>query len=83
MAVGIRVVVDLAAGVVAGTVIGIVLDRFLGTSPWFLLVFFLIGSAAGFLNVYRTAQDLERKRRKGTATGDATQQRPTGPAGGQ
>lgn len=63
MAVGLRVVVDLAAGVVAGTVIGIVLDRFLGTSPWFLLIFFLIGSAAGFLNVYRTAQELDRKRK--------------------
>ncbi|MEM1399050.1 MAG: AtpZ/AtpI family protein [Pseudomonadota bacterium] len=64
MAVGLRVVVDLAAGVVVGTGIGIVLDRWLGTTPWFLLVFFLIGSAAGLLNVYRTAQELERKRKE-------------------
>ena len=71
MAVGLRVVVDLAAGVVVGTAIGVVLDRFLGTTPWFLLVFFLIGSAAGFMNVYRTAQELERKRKEGQSAARA------------
>ncbi|MEO1248513.1 MAG: AtpZ/AtpI family protein [Pseudomonadota bacterium] len=70
MAVGFRVVVDLAAGVVVGTGIGIVLDRWLGTTPWFLLVFFMIGSAAGLMNVYRTAQELERKRKAASAEGD-------------
>jgi ATP synthase protein I len=32
-----------------------VLDRFLSTSPWGLIVFLLLGFAAGVLNVMRTA----------------------------
>jgi F0F1-type ATP synthase assembly protein I len=31
------------------------LDRWLGTSPWFFFIFFIFGLAAGILNVYRTA----------------------------
>ena len=41
--------------------LGIVLDRWLGTTPWLLIVFFVLGCAAGFLNVYRTAQELEKR----------------------
>jgi ATP synthase protein I len=29
------------------------LDRWLGTWPWLFLVFFVLGSVAGVLNVYR------------------------------
>ena len=29
------------------------LDRWLGTGPWLLLVFFLLGAVAGIVNVYR------------------------------
>ena len=31
------------------------LDRWLGTTPFLLIVFFFLGAAAGMLNVYRTA----------------------------
>lgn len=41
--------------IVLGTWLGWLLDRWLGTSPWLFFVFFLIGLAAGVLNVYRTA----------------------------
>jgi len=37
----------------AGAVIGWLLDRWLGTKPWLILVFFILGFAAGLLNVYR------------------------------
>ena len=60
---GLRVGVDLVAGIAVGTGIGIVLDRWLGTSPWLLLVFFCLGCAAGFVNVMRTAAELDRKAR--------------------
>jgi ATP synthase protein I len=43
----------LVAGVIVGTFIGWVLDRWLGTSPLFLLVMFFLGAIAGMLNVWR------------------------------
>jgi ATP synthase protein I len=55
----IRVATDLVAGIAVGVVIGWVLDRWLGTPPWLLLVFFKLGSAAGIINVMRTAQNIE------------------------
>jgi F0F1-type ATP synthase assembly protein I len=35
--------------------LGLVIDRWLGTSPWFFFIFFGFGLVAGILNVYRTA----------------------------
>ena len=61
MGAGLRISVELAAAVAVGTGMGIVLDRWLGTTPWLLIVFFILGCAAGFRNVYRTAQELERR----------------------
>lgn len=48
----------LVAGLVVGTGIGYLLDRWLDTSPWMLVVFFFMGSAAGMLNVYRMASGM-------------------------
>jgi ATP synthase protein I len=45
----------LVAGVLIGAGIGWVLDRWLGISPWGLIVFLLLGFAAGVLNVMRVA----------------------------
>ena len=59
---GMRIAVEIAAAIGVGTAIGIGLDRWLGTSPWLLIVFFLLGTAAAFLNVYRVAQELDRQR---------------------
>jgi ATP synthase protein I len=56
MAIGFRIAVELVAGIVVGTGIGIGLDSWLGTRPWLLIVFFLLGVAAGMLNVYRTVE---------------------------
>ena len=51
----LRVGVDLVAALVVGVGIGLLLDYWLDTKPWFLILFFLLGAAAGFLNVFRVA----------------------------
>ena len=55
MARGFRLSSELIAGVVVGAVIGWGLDRLLSTSPFGLIVFFLLGFVAGVVNVVRSA----------------------------
>jgi ATP synthase protein I len=52
---GFRLSTELVAGVVVGALIGWLLDRGLGISPWGMIVFVLVGFAAGVLNVMRAA----------------------------
>lgn len=66
--VGLRIVVDLVAGVAAGVGIGWYLDSVLETKPWLLLLFTIVGFCAGLLNVYRTARQLEDKKSQADAT---------------
>ena len=53
---GFRLSSELVAGVVVGAGIGWLLDRWLGISPWGLIVFLLLGFAAGVRNVVRAVQ---------------------------
>ena len=46
---------DFVAGVLVGAALGWGFDRLVGTSPWGLAVFLLLGFAAGVLNVMRSA----------------------------
>jgi ATP synthase protein I len=55
---GMRVGIELVAGLVVGLVLGWGFDRLFGTRPWGLIVFFLLGAAAGMLNVYRLAKQI-------------------------
>jgi ATP synthase protein I len=55
MARGFRLSTELVAGVLVGAAIGWLLDRWLGISPWGMIVFLLLGFAAGVLNVMRAA----------------------------
>jgi ATP synthase protein I len=52
---GFRLSTEMVAGVLVGAGLGLLLDRWLGTSPWGLLVLLLLGFAAGVLNVMRAA----------------------------
>ncbi|MBS0248028.1 MAG: AtpZ/AtpI family protein [Proteobacteria bacterium] len=52
---GFRMSTELVAGVLVGGGLGWLLDRWLGISPWGLIVFLLLGFAAGVLNVMRAA----------------------------
>ena len=53
-----RVSVVVVSALAVGFAIGWSLDKWLDTGPWFMLVFLLIGGAAGMLNVYRMASGL-------------------------
>ena len=54
----LRLSTELVAAVVVGGGIGWVLDRIFGTSPFLLLAMFFLGVAAGFLNVWRAAREM-------------------------
>ena len=55
MALGFRLAADFVAGIVLGAALGWGFDRLLGTSPWGLVVFVLLGFAAGILSVLRSS----------------------------
>jgi len=44
----------LVACIVTGYLLGSYLDRKLGTSPWLVMVGVLLGTAAGFVGLFRT-----------------------------
>ena len=51
--VGFRAGIEVVSALGVGVFLGITLDRWLGTWPWLFLLFFVLGSVAGVLNVYR------------------------------
>jgi ATP synthase protein I len=58
MGIGFRIGVDVAAALAVGIGIGYLLDSWLGTKPWLLVVFFFLGAGAGILNVYRAVMGM-------------------------
>jgi len=60
MAYGMRMAAELVAAVIVGGIIGWGLDWVLGTKPWLFLLFFLLGFAAGILNVVRAYERMQR-----------------------
>ncbi|CAN1723129.1 ATP synthase protein I [Hyphomicrobium sp. 1Nfss2.1] len=52
---------ELLVGVGVGGFIGWAIDRQLGTGPWLLVLFVMLGFAAGVTNVIRSAQEEQRK----------------------
>jgi ATP synthase protein I len=63
---GVRVLSEFVAGLIAGVAIGLALDAWLSTKPLFLIVFLAFGTAAGFWNVYRIAAGPQGRRRGGS-----------------
>lgn len=54
---GARVLAELIGAPLGGGVIGFTLDRWLGTSPWCLLVLLLLSFVVAFRNVYRISKE--------------------------
>lgn len=56
--IAMRVGIEMVGSLAVGVGIGWLLDRWLGTGPWLLVVFFFLGGAAGILNVYRAVKEI-------------------------
>jgi ATP synthase protein I len=53
---------ELVSAVVVGTIIGFILDSWFDTKPWLIIIFFFLGTAAGILNVIRTAKRMQKEK---------------------
>jgi ATP synthase protein I len=56
-----RMVIELVAGLMIGFVIGYGLDTLLGTMPVFLMIFTLLGFAAGVQTMVRSARQIQKE----------------------
>ena len=65
-----RIGTEIVVAVAVGGGIGFLIDTWLDTKPWFLIVFLLLGNAAGLWNVFRVtsnqgyAAGFERSKRR-------------------
>ena len=56
----IRLGAEFIAAILVGSGIGFLLDLWLGTRPWLMLVMLLVGFAAGILNVVRSVDEMNK-----------------------
>lgn len=54
---GTRILTELIAGPAGGGIIGWLLDRWLGTSPWLLLAMLFLGFGVAVRNIYRISNE--------------------------
>ena len=57
----LKISTELVAAVVVGSTIGYILDSWFDTKPWLIIIFFFLGTAAGILNVIRTANRMQKE----------------------
>lgn len=55
---GLQAGIELIGGIAGGAGLGLLLDRWLDTKPVFMILLFLLGTAAGFLAVWKTEQGI-------------------------
>jgi len=58
MGLALRASVELVSALAVGVGFGWLIDYWLGTGPWAMVVMFFLGAAAGILNVYRAVEGL-------------------------
>jgi len=57
----LKISTELVASVVVGSTIGFLLDNWFDTKPLLTICFFIMGVAAGILNVFRSAKKMQKK----------------------
>ena len=60
----LKISTELVAAVVVGSIIGFLLDGWFDTKPLLTICFFIMGVAAGMLNVFRSAKKMHNNRYK-------------------
>ena len=58
---GFKISTEIIAALVVGVGIGLIVDKYLGTKPFGLIIFFIFGALAGFLNIYRVMRRIEKQ----------------------
>ena len=58
---GFKISTEIIAALAVGVGIGLIVDKYLGTKPFGLIIFFIFGALAGFLNVYRVMRRIEKQ----------------------
>ncbi len=59
--VGYRMSIELVVGICVGLGLGWLIDKQMGTKPWFMLILMFLGLAAGIFNVVRLSKDIQRR----------------------
>ena len=57
----LKISTELVAAVFVGATIGFLLDNWFDTKPVLTICFFIMGVAAGILNVFRSAKKMQKK----------------------
>jgi len=58
---GFKISTEIVAALIVGTGIGLLVDNYFNTKPIGLIIFFVLGAFAGFLNVYRVMRRIEKQ----------------------
>lgn len=53
LAAGVRLSTDFLSAILVGGALGLAIDKLAGSAPWGLLLFLLLGFAAGIVNILR------------------------------
>ena len=59
---GFKISTEIIAALIVGVGIGLIVDNYFNTKPIGLIIFFIFGALAGFLNVYRVMRRIEKQR---------------------
>ena len=60
---GFKISTEIVAALIVGVGIGLLVDNYFNTKPFGLIIFFVLGAFAGFLNVYRVMRRIEKEKK--------------------
>ena len=60
---GFKISTEIVAALIVGTGIGLIVDNYFNIKPIGLIIFFILGAFAGFLNVYRVMRRIEKEKK--------------------
>ena len=60
---GFKISTEIVAALIVAVGIGLLVDNYFNTKPFGLIIFFILGAFAGFLNVYRVMRRIEKQKK--------------------